>query len=103
LVGAGPGDPNLLTRSAYRAIKEADIILSDRLVPAEVLELIPSHTEVMIANKTCGNAEPAQEELYRLSMQALEEGKNVVRLKQGGKWCEMSIKKNRRGRCGIKC
>ncbi|CAG8596140.1 10670_t:CDS:2 [Paraglomus occultum] len=83
LVGAGPGDPELLTRSAYRAIKEADIILSDRLVPAEVLELIPSHIDVMIANKTCGNAEPAQEELYKLAMQALEEGKNVVRLKQG--------------------
>lgn len=85
LVGAGPGDPNLLTLAAYQAIQEADVILSDKLVPSGVLKLIPSYIEVLIAaKKFCANAEAAQDELNRLGLEALNQGKNVVRLKQGG-------------------
>jgi uroporphyrin-III C-methyltransferase len=87
LVGAGPGDPNLLTRAAYQAIQEADLILSDKLVPNEVLKLIPSHVEVFIAaRKFCANVEAAQAELNRAGLDALNQGKDVVRLKQGGKY-----------------
>jgi len=83
-VGAGPGDPNLLTRAAYQAIQEADLILSDKLVPNEVLKLIPQHTEVFIAaKKFCANVEAIQAELNRAALDALNQGKDVVRLKQG--------------------
>lgn len=86
LVGAGPGDPKLLTLSAYQAIQEADLILSDKLVSDEVLEIIPKHTEVFIAaRKFCANVEAAQAELNRVGLDALNLGKDVVRLKQGGK------------------
>ncbi|RIA84673.1 tetrapyrrole methylase [Glomus cerebriforme] len=84
LVGAGPGDPNLLTRAAYQAIQEADLILSDKLVPKEVLKLIPKHTEVFVAaKKFCANVEAAQAELNNAGLDALNRGKDVVRLKQG--------------------
>ncbi|RIB16141.1 tetrapyrrole methylase [Gigaspora rosea] len=84
LVGAGPGDPNLLTRAAFQAIHEADIILSDKLVPDEVLKLIPPQTEILISpKKFCADANAAQEELNRLGLNALDQGKDVVRLKQG--------------------
>ncbi|CAG8557661.1 11933_t:CDS:2 [Racocetra fulgida] len=82
-VNAGPGDPNLLTRAAFQAIHEADIILSDKLVPEEVLKLIPSQTEILISpKKFCADANAAQEELNRLGLNALNQGKDVVRLKQ---------------------
>ncbi|CAI2169876.1 8744_t:CDS:10 [Funneliformis geosporum] len=84
LVGAGPGDPNLLTRAAYQAIQEADLILSDKLVPKEVLKLIPHNTEIFVAaKKFCANVEAAQAELNRVALDALNQGKVVVRLKQG--------------------
>ncbi|CAG8456009.1 272_t:CDS:2 [Diversispora eburnea] len=84
LVGSGPGDPNLLTLAAYQAMQEADVILSDKLVPSEVLKLIPSHIEVLIAaKKFCANVEASQAELNRLGLEALNQGKKVVRLKQG--------------------
>ncbi|CAG8499599.1 5050_t:CDS:2 [Scutellospora calospora] len=84
LVGAGPGDPNLLTRAAFQAIHEADIILSDKLVPDEVLKLVPSQTEILISpKKFCADANAAQQELNRLGLNALNQGKDVVRLKQG--------------------
>jgi hypothetical protein len=87
LVGAGPGDPNLLTRAAYQAIQEADLILSDKLVSDEIIKLIPQNTEVFIAaKKFCANVEAAQAELNRVALDALNQGKDVVRLKQGGKY-----------------
>ncbi|CAG8675116.1 12362_t:CDS:2 [Dentiscutata heterogama] len=84
LVGAGPGDPNLLTRAAFQAIYEADIVLTDKLVPEEVLKLIPPQTEILVSpKKFCADANAAQEELNRLGLNALNQGKDVVRLKQG--------------------
>ncbi|KAL2001453.1 hypothetical protein VTN02DRAFT_1721 [Thermoascus thermophilus] len=83
LAGSGPGHPDLLTRATYHAIKHADIILADKLVPAAVLELIPRRTEVHIARKFPGNADQAQEEFLRMGLDALRRGKQVLRLKQG--------------------
>jgi uroporphyrin-III C-methyltransferase len=83
LAGSGPGHPSLLTLAAHRAIKSANFILADKLVPAEVLALIPRRTPVHIARKFPGNADAAQEEMHELALQALERGENVLRLKQG--------------------
>ena len=83
LAGSGPGHPDLLTRATHSAIQHADFILADKLVPAGVLDLIPRRTPVHIARKFPGNADAAQEELLRLGLEALEQGKAVLRLKQG--------------------
>lgn len=83
LAGSGPGHPDLLTRATYYAIKHADIVLADKLVPASVLDLIPRRTEVHIARKFPGNADQAQEEFLRMGLDALRRGRQVLRLKQG--------------------
>ncbi|KPI44243.1 putative uroporphyrinogen-III C-methyltransferase [Cyphellophora attinorum] len=83
LAGSGPGHPGLLTRAAFSAIETADYILADKLVPAEILALIPRRTPVHIARKFPGNADAAQEEMLQLAITALAQGKHVLRLKQG--------------------
>lgn len=83
LVGSGPGNAGLLTAAALQAITSADVVLADKLVPEEVLALIPRRTPVRIAKKFPGNAERAQEELLQLGLEGLEAGEYVVRLKQG--------------------
>ncbi|TIA69076.1 hypothetical protein E3P92_03734 [Wallemia ichthyophaga] len=83
LVGAGLGSPELLTIAAYRALKTADLVLSDKLVPAAVLKVVPQSTEVRIARKFPGNAEGAQAELMQWAVDGARSGQVVVRLKQG--------------------
>lgn len=83
LVGSGPGSVSMLTIGALNEIKTADIILADKLVPQPIMDLIPTETETFIARKFPGNAERAQEELLQKTLAALEEGKKVIRLKQG--------------------
>lgn len=83
LAGSGPGNPDLLTMATHKAILAADLILADKLVPAEVMNLVPRRAEVHIARKFPGNAERAQEELLDWGLAGLKAGKNVVRLKQG--------------------
>ena len=86
LLGSGPGHPGLLTTFAYKLLTSpsTDLILSDKLVPASILKLIPSSTPLEIAKKFPGNAEGAQSELIAKALRAaLEQGKTVVRLKQG--------------------
>ncbi|AMD19144.1 HBR243Cp [Eremothecium sinecaudum] len=83
LVGSGPGSVSTLTIGALHEIKHADLILADKLVPESVLELIPKSTETFIARKFPGNADKAQEELLQKGLEALQQGKKVVRLKQG--------------------
>ncbi|THH11069.1 hypothetical protein EW145_g887, partial [Phellinidium pouzarii] len=84
LVGSGPGHPSLLTLAAHTALtREADLVLSDKLVPAGVLALIPKHIEVRVARKFPGNADGAQQELMDMALSAAQEGRTVVRLKQG--------------------
>jgi len=81
LVGAGPGDPDLLTLGAFKAIQAADVVIADRLVSKEILSLIKC--ELKIAQKYPGCAHDAQNEIYRWCAEGLAEGKNIVRLKIG--------------------
>jgi len=83
LAGSGPGHPDLLTNLTLKAVRSADLILADKLVPAAVLDLIPRRTPVQIARKFPGNAEAAQEELLTVGLAAMKQGQTVVRLKQG--------------------
>lgn len=83
LAGSGPGHPSLLTQATHHAIKSADFILADKLVPEQVLDVIPRRTPVHIARKFPGNAEAAQEELLHMALEAAKQGKQVLRLKQG--------------------
>lgn len=83
LVGSGPGNPDLLTRAAHKAIQSADLVLADKLVPEPVLDLVPRRATIHIARKFPGNADKAQEELLELGLEGLKAGKVVVRLKQG--------------------
>ncbi|KAI7653657.1 siroheme synthase [Hortaea werneckii] len=83
LAGSGPGHPDLLTTATLKAIRSADLILADKLVPAPVLELVPRRTPIQIARKFPGNADAAQEELHRMGLEAMDQGQTVLRLKQG--------------------
>ncbi|KAG2066997.1 uroporphyrin-III C-methyltransferase [Suillus decipiens] len=81
LVGSGPGHPSLLTIATHNALtKQADLVLSDKLVPAAVLALIPETVEVRIARKFPGNAEGAQSEMMDAAIEAARRGLTVVRV-----------------------
>jgi uroporphyrin-III C-methyltransferase len=82
MVGAGPGDPNLLTVAALHSISDPEaLVISDRLVSQEILDLVKG--EVRVANKSPGCADKAQNEIYTWCLGGLAEGKHVVRLKIG--------------------
>ncbi|MDE3136665.1 MAG: uroporphyrinogen-III C-methyltransferase [Acidobacteriota bacterium] len=83
LVGAGPGDPDLLTVKALRAIQGADIVLYDDLVSDEILALIPSTARDVSVGKRAGRPLVTQEEIHRRMIEAARQGHAVVRLKGG--------------------
>jgi uroporphyrin-III C-methyltransferase len=83
LVGAGPGDPDLLTVKALRLIRSADAVLHDDLVSPEVLRLIPANARVQNVGKRCGAKTMRQEEINFLMMSLASAGLQVVRLKSG--------------------
>jgi uroporphyrin-III C-methyltransferase len=83
LVGSGPGHPGLLTLAAHQILLSATVILSDKLVPSEILALIPSTTKLHIAKKFPGNNEGAQNEIMTQAVTYARQGETVVRLKQG--------------------
>ncbi len=83
LVGAGPGDPDLLTRKAIRLIEHADIIFHDALVGPAVLDLIPAGVERISVGKRSGRHSKDQQEIDALLVAAAAAGKRVVRLKGG--------------------
>jgi uroporphyrin-III C-methyltransferase / precorrin-2 dehydrogenase / sirohydrochlorin ferrochelatase len=83
LVGAGPGDPELLTLKALRALQNADVILYDRLVPAAVLELARRDAARICVGKAAGGGGSSQEEINALLIEEASQGKRVVRLKGG--------------------
>ena len=82
LVGSGPGHPSLLTVATRDALTNyADLVLSDKLVPAAVLEVIPSDVQVQVARKFPGNADGAQIELQEAAVEAARRGLTVVRVR----------------------
>ena len=83
LVGAGPGDPELLTLKALRALQSADVILYDRLVSPEILELARREARRMLVGKAGGGASCRQDDINRLMVSLARDGKRVVRLKGG--------------------
>jgi uroporphyrin-III C-methyltransferase/precorrin-2 dehydrogenase/sirohydrochlorin ferrochelatase len=83
LVSAGPGDPDLLTLKALRALQDADVILHDRLVPAAVLDMARRDAARMCVGKAAGNIGSTQDEINELLIGQARQGKRVVRLKGG--------------------
>jgi uroporphyrin-III C-methyltransferase/precorrin-2 dehydrogenase/sirohydrochlorin ferrochelatase len=82
LVGAGPGDPELLTIRAAKRLAEADIVFYDALVDPQVLDLAPSARRVFVG-KRAGREAVAQPSIHRLMIRAARRGQHVVRLKGG--------------------
>jgi len=81
LVGAGPGDPGLLTARALELIAAADVILHDRLIPAQALDGARADAELLYVGKEGGGASVPQEETEELMIARAREGRSVVRLK----------------------
>lgn len=83
LVGAGPGDPDLLTVKALRLIQTADVILHDDLVSPAILDLASPCAEIINVGKRCGAKSITQEGINALMMARARAGRTVVRLKSG--------------------
>jgi uroporphyrin-III C-methyltransferase len=83
LIGAGPGDPELLTRKAARILESADIVLHDSLVSAEILALIPATVQRIDVGKRRGFRLLSQGEINSLLVASAQEHATVVRLKGG--------------------
>lgn len=83
LLGAGPGDPGLLTLRGLRALNEADVILHDRLVSVEVLGLARRDAQRIEVAKQAGNHHTTQEQIHALMLEHAAAGRRVVRLKGG--------------------
>jgi uroporphyrin-III C-methyltransferase len=83
LVGAGPGDPRLLTLRGAEVLRRADVVVHDRLAPPALLDLAPNRAERIDAGKAPGRAPLDQEAINRLMVARARAGKTVVRLKGG--------------------
>ncbi|MDO6544211.1 uroporphyrinogen-III C-methyltransferase [Photobacterium sanguinicancri] len=83
LVGAGPGDPDLLTVKALRMLQQADVVVYDRLVSNEILRLIPEKTNLIFVGKQAGNHCVPQDGINQILVEQALKGQVVVRLKGG--------------------
>ncbi len=83
IVGAGPGDIELLTLKAWRLIKKADVILYDALVSEDILRVFPGRCEAIAVGKRSGRHSAAQEDINQLMITKAYHHNNVVRLKGG--------------------
>ena len=83
LIGAGPGDPELLTLRAVRLLQRADVVVYDNLVSADVLDFLPAGAERIYAGKRRNEHTMRQEQINALLVKLAGEGKRVVRLKGG--------------------
>ena len=83
LIGAGAGDPELLTMKAYRLIQQADVILVDWLVDPAMYSVFPSDAQVQFVGKKCGKHSVPQQDICKMLVDEAQQGKVVVRLKGG--------------------
>jgi len=83
IVGAGPGDPELITLKAVRILKQAEAVVYDRLVAAEILAMIPQAAEKIFAGKSCKHHTMKQDEINELLVSLAKRGLKTVRLKGG--------------------
>jgi len=83
LVGAGPGDPELLTVKAVRILQQADLVLHDDLVPSSILALASPGAEIVNVGKRCGKKSVSQENINARMIAGARQGLMVVRLKGG--------------------
>ena len=82
-MGAGPGDPDLITLKGIKAIKSADVILYDALIAEELLDFAPKQTLKIYVGKRGGTNYIAQEDIHKLIVDKAFEHGHVVRLKGG--------------------
>ena len=83
LVGAGPGDPDLLTVKALRSIEQSDVIIFDNLVSEQIRALFPKHSETFYVGKAKGAHSSTQDEINQLLIEKAKLGLNICRLKGG--------------------
>ena len=83
IVGAGPGDPDLLTLKALKVLQKADIILYDALVGEGILKLIPKQTPKIYVGKRCGKHSRSQEDINHFILEKAQQYQHIVRLKGG--------------------
>ena len=104
LVGAGPGDPELLTLKAVRLLGEAEVVVYDRLISQDILDLIPKGTARIYVGKAAGAHAQPQDETNELLVKLAKAGHRVVRLKGGdplvfGRGSEEALHLARQGVC----
>jgi uroporphyrin-III C-methyltransferase len=83
LVGAGPGDPELLTLKAARALAEADVVAYDELISEEILAMAPAHAERVPVGRRANGCRYHEDKIHPVVIERAHEGKTVVRLKGG--------------------
>ena len=83
MVGAGPGDPELITVKAMKLLKSCDVVFYDRLVSKEIIDQIPSKSETIFVGRSVGDASTHQDYTNKLMVAHANKGKRVLRLKGG--------------------